>query len=99
VLITIDLGSSVIESTYGNRKHVDENPHLPELIEPTLTRGVSIPIQAFAVDRTDVILVCLKNLLESRVISSIAVYLDSPMVSGALVCLGRLLQTPPLRYA
>ena len=74
----------VIESTYGDREHGDEKSNLTQVIRETVKRGGSILIPAFAVDRTEVILVELKKLLEAGAIPTIPVYADSPMALKAL---------------
>jgi metallo-beta-lactamase family protein len=74
----------VIESTYGDREHVDEPSNLAQIIRETVERGGSILIPAFAVDRTEVILVELRKLLEAGAIPAIPVYADSPMALRAL---------------
>jgi metallo-beta-lactamase family protein len=74
----------VIESTYGDRDHVDEPSNLAQIIRETVERGGSILIPAFAVDRTEVILVELRKLLEAGAIPAIPVYADSPMALRAL---------------
>jgi len=74
----------VIESTYGDREHVDEQSNLAQIIRDTVERGGSILIPAFAVDRTEVILVELRKLLEAGAIPAIPVYADSPMALRAL---------------
>lgn len=74
----------VIESTYGDREHVEEKSNLAQIIRDTVKRGGSILIPAFAVDRTEVILVELRKLLEAGEIPAIPVYADSPMALRAL---------------
>ena len=74
----------VVESTYGDREHVDEPSNLAQIIRETVERGGSILIPAFAVDRTEVILVELRKLLEAGAIPAIPVYADSPMALRAL---------------
>jgi metallo-beta-lactamase family protein len=76
--------SIVVESTYGDREHIDEPSNLAQIIRETVERGGSILIPAFAVDRTEVILVELRKLLEAGAIPAIPVYADSPMALKAL---------------
>jgi metallo-beta-lactamase family protein len=71
----------VIESTYGNRHHPQEDvmPELAALINATVKRGGSIVVPAFAVERTQKFLFLLKQLMEQNQIPRIPVYADSPM--------------------
>ena len=71
----------VMESTYGNRHHPQEDvmPDLAELINATVERGGSIVVPAFAVERTQKFLFLLKELMEQNRIPRIPVYADSPM--------------------
>ena len=71
----------VIESTYGDRLHSNEDPQekLGEIIRTTAGRGGSIIIPAFAVGRTQTILYYINELIKSNAIPALPVYLDSPM--------------------
>jgi metallo-beta-lactamase family protein len=75
----------VVESTYGDRRHPDRDlTLLAESINRTVARGGSVLIPAFAVDRTEVLLSALHELLRSRAIPDVPVVLDSPMALHAL---------------
>ena len=74
----------ITESTYGDRKHQDSGDDLETVINETVARGGSILIPAFAVDRTEVILVRLRELAEAGKIPNIPIYADSPMALKAL---------------
>lgn len=77
----------VVESTYGNREHVDDEPvpSLADVITATIDGGGSVVIPAFAVDRTEVILHHLATLSAAgRIPSELPVFVDSPMALGAL---------------
>jgi metallo-beta-lactamase family protein len=76
----------VMESTYGNRRHPaeDPRPELAELIKKTVTRGGSIIVPAFAVERTQKFLFMLKQMMEGDLIPRIPVYCDSPMAIKAV---------------
>jgi len=74
----------VTESTYGDREHVEQESDLGLIINSALQRGGSVLIPAFAVDRTEVILVELRKLIESGKIPTVPVYADSPMALRAL---------------
>lgn len=74
----------ITESTYGDRPHVELESNLAQIISETVARGGSVLIPAFAVDRTEVILVELKKLLSAGKIPAVPVYADSPMALRAL---------------
>jgi metallo-beta-lactamase family protein len=76
----------VIESTYGNRRHADdEGDHLlADVVTRTVHRGGSVVIPAFAVDRTEVILMALARLRAAGAIPDVPIYVDSPMALAAL---------------
>lgn len=78
----------LIESTYGDREHPEpEVPHqeFADLINRTIRRGGNVLIPAFAVDRTEVILLTLQQMMESgRIPDDIPVWVNSPMGLAAL---------------
>jgi metallo-beta-lactamase family protein len=74
----------ISESTYGDREHVEPSAALADVIKQTIARGGSILIPAFAVDRTEVLLVRLRELVEAGEIPPIPIYADSPMALKAL---------------
>jgi metallo-beta-lactamase family protein len=76
----------VVESTYGNRHHDDEGgmEQFRAALSETLGRGGTVLIPAFAVDRTEVVLFRLRELVEAGVIPSVPVFVDSPMALNAL---------------
>lgn len=76
----------VVESTYGNRKHEPADGHrmLADAVTRTVRRGGSVIIPAFAVDRTEVILMALRELRQSGAIPDVPIYVDSPMALASL---------------
>ncbi len=74
----------VTESTYGDRVHDTTPESFAEEINAAIARGGAILIPAFAVDRTEVILMALKELMLAKKIPTIPVYVDSPMALSAL---------------
>lgn len=80
----IDIDVVVTESTYGDRLHETPITLFADEINQALKRGGSILIPAFAVDRTEVILMALRDLIISRAIPNIPIYVDSPMALTAL---------------
>lgn len=79
-------GTVVMESTYGDTEHLDEDgtAALGSVIAGAAERGGSVVIPAFAVDRTEVILVALRNLIRSGAVPALPVFVDSPMARSAL---------------
>lgn len=74
----------ITESTYGDRTHPEHESNLAGIISKTIARGGSVLIPAFAVDRTEVILVELRKLMEDGEIPRVPIYADSPMALKAL---------------
>jgi metallo-beta-lactamase family protein len=72
----------IMESTYGNRLHqplgaVAEK--LAEIIRRTAARGGRIIVPAFAVGRTQQLVLLMHELVNKQAIPSIPVYVDSPL--------------------
>lgn len=74
----------VTESTYGDREHIAATTNFEDAINRTIAGGGSVLIPAFAVDRTEVILVRLRELVEQGLIPRVPIYADSPMALKAL---------------
>jgi metallo-beta-lactamase family protein len=77
----------LVESTYGDSTHPEpstETAELADLITRTARRGGVVLIPAFAVDRTEVLLVTLRSLMSEGRIPELAVYVDSPMALRVL---------------
>jgi metallo-beta-lactamase family protein len=75
----------VVESTYGDRDHSPQGlDELAEVITRTVARGGSVVIPAFAVDRTEVVLMALRELTQRGRIPRVPVHVDSPMALRAL---------------
>ncbi len=75
----------VMESTYGDRLHIKDNPlkMFKDIIIKTYKRGGIILIPAFAVGRTQLVLYYLEQLFRAGEIPSIPVFLNSPMAQDA----------------
>lgn len=75
-----------MESTYGNRRHQDEDSALKDL-EQVVRRAVQtkgkIIIPAFAIERTQELVYHLHQLVDKKKIPSIPIYVDSPMATNA----------------
>jgi metallo-beta-lactamase family protein len=75
----------VIESTYGDRKHPASGvEQLADIVRRTIGRGGVVVIPAFAVDRTEVLLVALGELISRGQVPAVPVFLDSPMALKVL---------------
>lgn len=75
----------VLESTYGNRLHTEEDieQRLTDIITHTLAHGGTVLLPAFAVGRAQMALHLIARLLETRRIPHVPVYLNSPMAVSA----------------
>jgi metallo-beta-lactamase family protein len=72
------------ESTYGDREHAPTTGDFEQIIRETCAGGGSVLIPAFAVDRTEIILVRLREAMEKGSIPRVPIYADSPMALKAL---------------
>lgn len=74
----------VLESTYGDRRVDIENREnkFGEIISKVIGRGGTLVIPAFAVGRTQDLLVSLYRLIQMRKIPQVRIYLDSPMATS-----------------
>lgn len=75
----------VVESTYGDRSHVDTDPlaNLAGIINRTAARGGVVVIPAFAVGRAQALMYALHQLKARGQIHKLPVYLNSPMAASA----------------
>jgi metallo-beta-lactamase family protein len=73
----------VVESTYGDREHTETSlaEQIREPFARTLSRGGVVLIPAFAVARTQLILVLLKELMTAGLLATVPIHIDSPMAS------------------
>ncbi len=83
------IGASYVlmEAVYGNRNHDDTSDRqnkLKEIILRGIQRGGAIVIPAFSLERTQVLLYELNELIESGQLPVIPVYLDSPLAIKVL---------------
>ncbi len=75
----------VVESTYGLRRHEAPAPGtLADAITRTVRRGGVVLIPAFAVDRTEILLYELRQLMAQGAVPRVPVFVDSPMALAAL---------------
>ena len=72
----------IIESTYGARKHdsiKEAENELASAINRTVKRGGKIIIPSFALERTQVIVFFISELIKRKKIKKIPIYVDSPL--------------------
>ena len=77
-----DVDYLIMESVYGDRNHETRDTRLEELtkaINDTLARGGTLVIPAFSLDRSQVLLYEINNLVKDKKIPSVPVFFDSPM--------------------
>jgi metallo-beta-lactamase family protein len=77
----------VVESTYGNRVHESAEAALERMadaIVQTARRGGTVVIPSFAVDRTEVLLMALGELVQAGRVPRLPIYADSPMALSVL---------------
>ncbi|NIL99665.1 MAG: MBL fold metallo-hydrolase [Acidobacteria bacterium] len=82
-----DCDHLLVESTYGDRDHPEEDPasELAEVVRRTLDKGGVVLIPAFAVGRTQAILYMLNEMMrDGRLDPAIPIYVDSPMAIQAI---------------
>lgn len=77
----------LIESTYGDSLHPDEAAEIDgfaEVVRRTAARGGIVLIPAFAVDRTEILLTVLRDLMAIARVPTLPVFVDSPMALRVL---------------
>lgn len=77
-----DVDYLVMESVYGDRNHEDRElrrDKLKDVINKVIKRGGSLLIPVFSLEKTQVLLYELNNLVESGQVPSVPVFLDSPL--------------------
>ncbi len=81
-----DVDCMVVESVYGDRNHESRDARSEQferIVNETLARGGTLVIPAFSIDRTQVLLYELNNLVTQKKIPSVPVFVDSPMAIKA----------------
>ncbi|MBI1909732.1 MAG: MBL fold metallo-hydrolase [Deltaproteobacteria bacterium] len=75
----------VIESTYGNREHSDDDvrDRFQEIVNSTAARGGTILIPSFAVERAQEVIYLLRQLKEKGKIPDLPIYVNSPLTIDA----------------
>ena len=72
----------VMDSVYGDRNHEpkdERDKRFEQVIRETIAAGGALVIPAFSIERTQVILYELNNLVEKKGLPSVPVFLDSPL--------------------
>jgi metallo-beta-lactamase family protein len=72
----------IMESTYGGRKHPQEGEALAKLervVNDTIGRGGRLIVPAFAVGRTQQLVLLLHRLINEKRIPSVPMFVDSPL--------------------
>jgi metallo-beta-lactamase family protein len=72
----------IMESTYGDRLHPpagDVKAKLAALVNPVLARGGHLIVPAFAVERTQQLVLMLHELIEEKLIPEFPIFVDSPL--------------------
>lgn len=73
---------ALIESAYGNRNHEDQprrKQKLEKVITDTMQRGGTLIIPAFALERTQILLLEIKDMVERGVMPKVPIFIDSPL--------------------
>lgn len=74
----------VTDSVYGDRTHDPAkigSKLLKEVIEETISRGGTLMIPSFALERTQILLFYINNMVEAGEIPSVPIFIDSPLAS------------------
>lgn len=77
-----DIDYLVIESVYGDRNHKDKDRRIEifkEAVTTTIHKGGTVLIPAFSIERTQEMLLAFNELVESKQIPEVPVYLNSPL--------------------
>lgn len=77
-----DIDYLVLESVYGDRNHKDKDQRIEifkEAVTTTIAKGGTVLIPAFSIERTQEMLLAFNELVESKQIPEIPVYLNSPL--------------------
>ena len=72
----------IMESTYGDRLHLDDGPvldKLADIVNRTAARGGKIIVPSFAVGRTQQLVLLMNQLMTAKRIPSIPMFVDSPL--------------------
>ncbi|KND48073.1 MAG: metallo-beta-lactamase family protein [Parcubacteria bacterium C7867-006] len=77
-----DADYMVVDSVYGDRNHEskeERDQRFRQIVTETIKNNGALVIPAFSLERTQVVLYELNNLIEDKKIPSVPVFLDSPL--------------------
>jgi len=77
-----DIDYLILESTYGGRKHTsikDAETILADTINKAVKRGGKVIIPSFALERTQLIVFFISELMKRKMIRKIPIYVDGPL--------------------
>ena len=77
-----DIDYLIIESTYGGRRHgsiKDAEKKLADAVNRAIKRGGKIIIPSFALERTQLVVFFISELMKRKKIKRIPIYVDSPL--------------------
>lgn len=80
--VVADANYLIMESVYGDRVHEDiehREDRLRDIIKESVARGGVLMIPAFSMERTQILLYNLSNMMEAGEIPKVPVFLDSPL--------------------
>ena len=72
----------VMESVYGDRNHepkAERDQKFQDIVNETIKRGGTLLIPSFSVERTQVILYELNEMVQKKLVPSVPVFVDSPL--------------------
>ncbi len=75
----------IMESTYGDRLHppaADVKAKASALVKAVLARGGHVIVPAFAVERTQQLVLLLHEMIEARELPEFPIYVDSPLATA-----------------
>jgi metallo-beta-lactamase family protein len=75
----------IMESTYGDRLHqpvAEVKPKVAALVNKVLARGGHIIVPAFAVERTQQLVLMLHELIDAKQIPDFPIFVDSPLATA-----------------
>jgi metallo-beta-lactamase family protein len=75
----------IMESTYGDRLHSpmgDVKTKVATLVKKVMARGGHIIVPAFAVERTQQLVILLHEMIQAKQIPDLPIYVDSPLASA-----------------
>lgn len=77
-----DIDYLIMESTYGGKDHgdmEDAKQKLADAINRTLQRGGKVIIPSFALERTQLVVFLITELMKKKIIKKIPIYVDGPL--------------------